>query len=350
MNEKDLQRVLRRFLPDQGILACTPYGSGHINRTFLVTSAGGRYILQKISETLTNDPAGLMDNIVKVTDHLKKKETDPRRVLTPVANTRGGFLEEDEAGNFRMFGYVENSFCLEKAESTDDFYESALAFGRFEELLKDFPVNTLKETLPDFHNTPMRCRMFHRALERNPAGRREAVEKEVTYLLEREERMGLLQRMRDAGKLPVRVTHNDTKLSNVLFDRDTRKALCVIDLDTVMPGLSLYDFGDAIRYGASTASEDEHDLSKVGLSVPMYQAFREGFLHACPDLSAAEKDLLPMGAWVITMEQAARFLTDYLNGDIYYHTSYPDQNLCRTRTQLKLAQEMERHWNHECAI
>ncbi len=324
------------------------YGAGHINQTWLVTDESGRrYILQRISEELTRDAAGLTDNIIKITRHLRSRETDPdpRRVLTPVPCRDGGFLVQNEYGNWRAFDFIEDSVCLQTVEREEDFYQSALAFGHFEELLKDFDVSSLKETIVDFHNTPMRCRRFHEAIQADAAGRVREVEREIGFLLEREEEMGLLQQLREKGELPVRVTHNDTKLNNVLLDKSTRKALCVIDLDTVMPGLSLYDFGDAIRYGAATADEDERDLSRQTLDLQRYRIFREGFLKACPDLTALERELLATGARVITLEQAVRFLTDYLEGDIYYHTTRPGQNLDRCRTQIRLAQEMERKWD-----
>ena len=349
MNESvnpDLQQILEQFPLGGPPREIRPYGSGNINRTYMVTSQKGeRYILQRISEALTSDPAGLMENIEKVLDHLHTKEKDPRRVMRLLRTKAGTSFCQDAGGAWRIYHYVEDTICLSFPEKPEDFYQSALAFGRFEQDLKDFPVEQLHETIVDFHNTPLRCRHFHEALSSDTAGRKSSVGQEIRSILEREQRMGILQRMRTAGELPCRVTHNDTKLSNVLFDARTREALCVIDLDTVMPGLSLYDFGDAIRYGASTAAEDEQDLSKVALDPEMYEAFREGFLTACSDLTAKEKELLPLGAWVITMEQAVRFLADYLQGDVYYHTAYPDQNLFRTRTQLKLASDMEKHWH-----
>ena len=344
--DAQLLPVLEAFQFDSpGIRSCTPYGNGNINHTFLVTCTGGdRYILQRISEGLTKDAAGLMENIARVTAHLREKEPDPRKVLSLVPAKEGGFLASGPAGNWRAYRFIEDTLCLQAPESEEDFRESARAFGRFEELLADFPAATLKETIVDFHNTPLRCARFHEALEKDAAGRRKEVEEEIEFLLKREEEMGILQRMRDSGELPVRVTHNDTKLNNVLFDAPTRKALCIIDLDAVMPGLSLYDFGDAIRYGASTAPEDEKDLSRVALSLPLYNAFREGFLEACSSLTPEEIRLLPLGAKVITLEQAVRFLTDYLEGDTYYHIQYPAHNLVRTRTQIRLAEDMERHW------
>lgn len=345
MSHSELQRIAEEFAFEQKPVSIAPYGAGHINRTFLVTCEdGGRFLLQRISEGLTKDAEGLMDNIDRVIRHLKSKEQDPRKVMSLLAARDGKKFLADPTGNWRVYYFIEDSICLQKAETDEDFYQTALAFGHFEELLTDFPADTLKETIVDFHNTPMRCAHFHRALDADAVHRCKEVEEEIAFLLAREEEMGMLQRMRDAGQLPVRVTHNDTKLNNVLFDRKTRKALCVIDLDTVMPGLSLYDFGDAIRFGAATAAEDEKDFSRMELDLHKYRIFLEGFRKACPGLTKEEIRLLPAGAKIITLEQAVRFLADYLEGDVYYHTSYPGQNLDRARTQIRLAADMEKKW------
>ena len=198
--------------------------------------------------------------------------------------------------------------------------------------------------IPDFHNTPNRYKIFHQVLEKDAKGRASQVEKEIQFVLAREEEMGTLQGLREAGRLPVRVTHNDTKLNNVLFDAKTRKALCVIDLDTVMPGLSLYDYGDSIRFGAATAAEDEKDLSKVEMDLEKFRIYTRGFVGACPGLTEKELELLPLGAKTMTLECGLRFLTDYLDGDQYFAIHYEEQNLDRCRTQLKLVSDMEKKW------
>ena len=340
-----MQHILQQFCFGSEPVDYKPFGEGHINRTYLVTCADGkRYILQRISEGLTKDAEHLTENIARITEHLRRKETDPRKVLTLVPVVGGGHYFPDASGNWRVYNFVENSICFQTPENDEDFYQSALAFGHFEEQLADFPAEQLYETIPDFHNTPVRYRQFHDALERDVAGRKASVEPEIAFLLEREEKAGTLQRMRESGELPTRVTHNDTKLNNVLFDKETRKPLCVIDLDTVMPGLSLYDFGDGIRFGAATAAEDEKDLSKAGMDLHRYRIFRDGFMKACPGLTEKERELLPMGAWVITVEQGVRFLRDYLEGDAYYHTTYPEQNLDRCHTQLAMVTDMEKKW------
>lgn len=344
-DEKALQRILPRFAFDGQPTAYEPCGCGHINRTYLVTTESGRrYIIQRINERVTKDIPVLMRNISLVTKHLRKKAKDPRSVLNVIPTLEGASFLEDKSGFWRVYDFVEDSLCLQIPETNEDFYQSAVAFGRFEEDLMDFPIDQLCEVIPDFHNTPNRYRIFHEVLKKDAHNRAAQVADEIRFLLEREEEMGALQKMREAGELPLRVTHNDTKLNNVLFDAKTRKALCVIDLDTVMPGLSLYDFGDSIRFGAATAAEDEKDLSKVEMDLEKFRIFTGGFAAACPGLTARERELLPMGAKTMTLECGLRFLTDYLDGDQYFAIHYPEQNLDRCRTQLKLVADMEKKW------
>ena len=241
-------------------------------------------------------------------------------------------------------------FCLEAAETPEDFYESAIAFGSFQEMLRDFPAAKLHETIPEFHNTINRYALFEDALEQDMCNRAKSVEQEIGFIMARKGEAGMLQRMREAGELPLRVTHNDTKLNNVLLDRDTRKALCVLDLDTVMPGLSLYDYGDSIRFGASTAAEDEKDLDKVHINLDLFRTYTLGYMRACPSMTPEEIRMLPWGARIITLELGVRFLTDYLEGDQYFKTAYPEHNLVRARTQLRLVADMEAHWDEMEAI
>ena len=241
-----------------------------------------------------------------------------------------------------MYTFVEGSICLEAPESTNDFYESALAFGNFQKMLEDFPAETLFEPIKDFHNTPNRYKIFKETILKDKMNRVKEVNEEIDFALSREKEAGILQNLRDTGKLPTRVTHNDTKLNNVLFDKDTRKSLCVIDLDTVMPGLSLYDFGDAIRFGAATAKEDEKDLSKMTINLDMFRAFTRGYLQSC-NLTDEEIENIVLGSKTMTLECGVRFLTDYLDGDNYFRTSYAGQNLDRCRTQFKLVGEIEKN-------
>ena len=342
-----MNRILSQFCLDGNPVSCVPYGEGHINRTFLVTTDGSRrYILQQLSRTAFADIPGLMENVAAVTAHLAAKYSDPRASLHLVPTVGGASYFRDSEGEYwRVYDFVEGSVCLQKAETPADFFESAQAFGGFQQSLEDFPASTLHETIPYFHNTPDRYRKFRLAIEADKCGRLREVQREVDFLLLREEKAGTLQRMLASGDLPLRVTHNDTKLNNVLFDEVTRKALCVIDLDTVMPGLVAHDFGDSVRFGASTGAEDEKDLSKIELSLSLYETCLRGFVPACGSLSREELSSLPMGAWTMTLENGMRFLTDYLDGDRYYHIARPEHNLDRCRTQLKLVTEMEKAWD-----
>lgn len=348
MNDKEIQircAILEQFCLDSAVISCRSYGCGHINETYLVVcESGHRYILQKINHHVFPDVPALMNNIELVTAALRKKEPDSRKVLTLIQTKDGSPYLKDREGYWRVYDFVEHSLCLQQAETEDDFYQSAAAFGSFEEYLKDFPMDALHETIPNFHNTPDRYRIFHETLKKDKWNRAKVVENEIHFVLEREQEMGTLQHMRESGELPVRVTHNDTKLNNVLLDADTRKALCVIDLDTVMPGLSLYDYGDSIRFGAATAAEDEKDLSKVEMDLEKFRIYTRGFTRAYPGLTEKEKEFLPLGAKTMTLECGLRFLTDYLDGDHYFATHYEGQNLDRCRTQFKLVADMEQKW------
>lgn len=347
-----MEQVLDLFRLNGRPVSCDPYGEGHINLTFLaVTDTGKRYILQRLSRAAFHDIPGLMGNVAAVTEFLAARSPDPRSSLHLIPTLDGRSFCRDSEGEFwRVYDFVEDSLCLQTPETPEDFYQSAVAFGQFQCRLRDFPAETLCETIPNFHNTPDRYRKFHLAVDADAVGRLSSVLPEVRFLLEREEKGGTLQRLREGGELPVRVTHNDTKLNNVMLDAVTRKALCVIDLDTVMPGLVAYDFGDSIRFGASTAPEDEKDLSRVEMSLDLYETYARGFIPACGGLTAAELESLPLGAWTMTLENGLRFLTDYLEGDHYYHITRPEHNLDRCRTQLKLVSDMEQKWDPMTAI
>ena len=281
MNE-NLFEVLRAFRLDTKPVSCEPYGCGHINVTYLaVTESGRRYILQKINNNTFRDVAGLMENITAVTEFLRTKTDDPRGVLTLVkTHDSASYLHAQDA-YWRTYDFVEDSICLQLPETDEDFYQSAVGFGTFQQLLTDFPAAKLHETIPNFHNTPDRYRALLETLERDPMHRAAQVQPEIEFALARQAEMSAIQNALTAGELPLRVTHNDTKLNNVLLDAKTRKALCVIDLDTVMPGSSLYDFGDSIRFGAATAAEDEKDLSKMEMSLDRFRVFTRGL---CPRL------------------------------------------------------------------
>ena len=324
-----------------------------LNRTYLVVTAKPQlYILQWINGSIFKNLTGLMDNIVAVTDYLHARLDDPRRALKLVPTITGKpYLMTEEGDCWRVYDYILGSVCLDAAESAEDLRQSGVAFGLFQNQLADFPAATLTETIPHFHDTPDRYRIFREAIAEDRAGRLASVKDDVDRYLAHEKDADVLHALLRSGEIPLRVTHNDTKLTNVMLDEATHEPLCVIDLDTVMPGLAAHDYGDAIRFGASTAAEDEPDLSKVEMSLTMYEAFTEGFLSACGDrLTEKEIDTLPWGAKLMTLECGVRFLTDYLNGDVYFATHRPGQNLDRARTQLKLVEDMETKWDEMNAI
>lgn len=337
-----MEKAVYAFKLDGNPTKCTVFGHGHINHTLKITTdTGAEYILQKINKYVFKDPASVMRNVGSVTDFIRERVDDTRLCLHFLTTKDGQFHYEDDQGNFwRMYDFV-GGFCLDTPESDEDFYQSALAFGRFQQMLSEFDADTLAETIPEFHNTIDRYRQFKESVAEDRVGRLAGVKADVDFVLAREEKGAVLQNMRVSGELPLRVTHNDTKLNNVLLDRKTRKSLCVLDLDTVMPGLSAYDFGDSIRFGAATAAEDEKDLSKMNMDLHMFEVYTRGFLEAATSLTDREIEVLPIGAYTMTLEVGLRFLKDYLDGDLYFKTSYPEHNLVRARTQLKLVADME---------
>ena len=338
--------VLSQFQLDSAAVSCERYGCGHINETYLVvTESGRRYILQKLSNRAFPDIAGLQENVAAVTEYLHKQITDPYGALTLIPTQDGkAWYHHEENSDWRVYDFIEGSICLQAPETADDFYQSAIAFGTFQQQLTGFPAETLHETIVKFHDTPNRYKLFREALEKDVMGRAKDVQPEIDFVLAHEEIGGRLMAMRDSSELPLRVTHNDTKLNNVMLSADTRTPLCVIDLDTTMPGLSAFDFGDSIRFGAATAAEDEKDLSKMTIDLELFRIFTRGFLTACPGLTEKEREALPLGALTMTLECGVRFLTDYLDGDHYFRIHYPEHNLDRCRTQFKLVSEMEKKW------
>ena len=326
--------------------------SGHINQTFLITTdTGSRYILQWINQYVFPNVDALMNNMAAISAFLRQRE-DGRMAMISYIDTKDGrtYYDDGQGGAWRIYRFVDNSICLQRAETAEDFYQSAKGFGGFQYALRDFPAEQLEETIIDFHNTVDRYQKFRDAIEADACGRLKEVEAEVDFALAREERACRLHHKRERGELPVRATHNDTKINNVLLDKDSRETVCVIDLDTVMPGLAGYDFGDAIRFGASTAAEDETDLDKVSLNLEYFRAFTRGFLEACPSLTEAEVKALAQGAYTMTIECGIRFLTDYLMGDKYFSIDREKHNLDRCRTQFKLVRDMEQKWEQMEAI
>ena len=352
MTQPTNQQVLAvcdRFALAGGVTDVKTCGNGHINSTYIITvESGQRYILQILNTAIFKDPMGVMDNIVAVTDHIRKGlaeagEDIERGTMRVVLTKDGKNGYTDGEGLFwRAYDFVENTVCRLTVDSPETFARVGEAFGDFQRRLSDFDASKLIESIPNFHNTKKRYADFLAAVERNAAGRVDSVAKEIKFITDRAEKCALIVDALESGDLPLRVTHNDTKLSNILLDEVTEEAVCIIDLDTVMPGLSLYDFGDSIRTGAASAAEDEPDLDKVHFLPEMFKAYARGFIKGTGGaLTEREVQMLPDGGYIITLEQAIRFLGDYLDGDTYYHIDYPDHNLVRSRTQLKLVDEIE---------
>ena len=341
-----MKEAIYHFPIDGSPVSCEQIKSGHINETYLITTdTGARYILQWINQYVFPNVNAIMNNMSAISAYLREHEKGQMAMISYIDTLDGhSYYDDGQGGAWRIYRFVDNSVCLQLPECPRDFYECARAFGHFQEVLSGFPAQRLEETIVNFHNTVDRYRQLREAVAKNEAGRLGEVEEEVRFVLQREERACRLHRMREQGLLPVRATHNDTKINNVLLDGNTHRALCVIDLDTVMPGLSAFDFGDSIRFGASTAAEDEPDLSRVHLDLGLYRVYVRGFLEACPSLTPAEIEVLPLGAYTMTLEVGLRFLADYLNGDRYFSIEYPEHNKVRCRTQFKLIRDMEAHW------
>ena len=341
-----MEQVLQQFCLDGTPVSCEPFGNGHINRTFRVTCSSGRvYTLQRINRVAFRHPEELIENIDAVSRFIAKKNTGLEMIR--LCTARGGRkYAVDAQGEFwRAYDYISGGLSLEAPRDCNDFYQAAVAFGKFQQALADFPAATLHETIPRFHDTEDRLCQLRVSVEADACGRVREAGPELAFISAREQQLGTLCRMLRSGALPLRVTHNDTKLNNVLLDAKTRKALCVIDLDTVMPGSSLYDFGDSIRFGAATAAEDERDLSRMEMSLERFRVFTRGYVRSCPGLTQKELELLPLGAKTMTMECGVRFLTDYLDGDHYFAVHRDGQNLDRARTQFRLVADMEKKWN-----
>ena len=355
--EERLQEVLAAFDFGAPVVGALRYGQGHINDTFVVHTQPedrccGRFILQRMSAAAFKHPDELMENIIGVTEYLgqeiKKHGGDRSREAMEVLRPRSGepFYTDSAGGAWRVYPFVERTVCCQSAETAELFAASGRAFGRFQRLLGGYPAETLHETIPNFHNTEDRLAKFKAALAADPLGRAKDCGPEIDFVLKREADCSVALDAMRAGKLPLRVTHNDTKLNNVLMDEETHEGVCIIDLDTVMPGLVIYDFGDSIRFGANHSAEDETDLSKVNLDVDLFAAYTAAFLEgAGGSLTNEEIAYLPWGAKLMTLECGIRFLTDYIDGDHYFHISRDGQNLDRCRTQFKLVADMEARWS-----
>ena len=331
-----------------------PFGEGHINETYAVYMPGPegmdvpRYVLQRVNIHVFKNPAQVMENIFSVTEYLRevirKEGGDLDRETLSYIKTKSGdtYFEDADGQPWRCLHYVPNSICHQTVEEPQQFYQSARSFGHFLKQLGDYPAEHLYETIPRFHDTVKRFQDFAEAVRKDVKNRASQCREEIDFALAREADCGVLMNQLQEGILPLRVTHNDTKLNNILFDADTDQGLCIIDLDTIMPGLAANDFGDSIRFGASTAEEDEPDLNKVHFDLYLYELYVKGYLEMARDvLTPAEIDSLPWGARLMTLECGMRFLADYLQGDVYFKTAYPEHNLVRARTQFRLVKEME---------
>ena len=327
---------------------CAPYGNGHINDTFLVV-VGKRYIMQRMNTSIFKKPVELMANIVGVTEHIRSKARaaggDVERASLVVVQTLDGkdFFCDSNGCYWRVYDFCERTITRERVENANDFYTCGRAFGNFQQLLADYPAAQLTESIENFHNTPWRYDNLMKAVEADAVGRLKDVLPEVEFARARCEFCKTLENAREAGTLPLRVTHNDTKLNNILFDEKTGDPVCVIDLDTIMPVYSVNDFGDSIRFGANTAAEDETDLSKVTLDLDLFRLYAKGFLEGCNgSLTEKELELLPAGAMMMTLECGMRFLTDHLEGDVYFRIHRENHNLDRARNQFALVADMEK--------
>lgn len=348
----ETKNIASQFAFEGELIEIKKITQGYINATFCLTyqkeDKRKRYILQNINTEVFHSPKELMGNIQKVTSHIRakiqKSNSDAeRRVLTLVPTTTGElYFTDKEQHYWRAYHFIENATAYQSVEKRGLFYQSAKAFGHFQRLLADFPAQALYETIPHFHDTPKRLADFIGVMERDCKNRVKKARKECDFILNHKADCDMIVNLIAEGKIPLRVTHNDTKLNNVMIDNDTNEAVCVLDLDTVMPGTVLFDYGDSIRFGASTALEDEKDLDQVSLDLTLFEEYTKGFLEEAKGaLNTHEIQNLALGARVITLEQGIRFLADYLSGDVYYPVSYPEHNLVRARTQLKLVQEME---------
>ena len=324
-----------------------PYGEGHINVTMLVTTDKKRYILQKMNTRVFPNSDGLMKNICYVTEHLGKQGVETLEVIPTVDGA--SYLKGEEC--YRVYAFIENTVTYQTVSDEKVFENSGFAFGEFQNYLASFDASLLTETIARFHDTPKRFADFKAALDADKFGRAKECAEEIAFVLSHGDTYGKVVDGLKDGSLPLRVTHNDTKLNNILMDEKTNTARAVIDLDTVMPGSMLYDFGDSIRFGASTAAEDEKNLDKVHFSLALFEAYTKGYLSAVKEsITEKEKELLPYGAYLMTIECGMRFLTDYLSGDTYFATKYAGHNLVRCRTQIRLAKEMEENFAKMSAI
>ncbi len=362
MNISDIKNIMNSFVHEGEFKSARAHGDGHINDTLLVKCIDNsektyKYTLQRINKNIFKEPKNVMENITNVTEFLKKKldnmGKDSNRHTLSVLPTKDGksYFIDINGDYWRVYPFIDDSITYNMVDDPEDFQKAGYAVGDFMMMLSDFPAESLHETIPNFHNTPSRLNDLLIAIKEDKAGRVKYVQKEIDFVLERKEFTKTLVEANLRGEIPLRVTHNDTKLNNILFDETSKEPICLIDLDTIMPGFSASDFGDSIRIGANTGAEDEKELSLVEIDLQLYELFTKGYLSACGSaLTEKEIELLPIGAKMLTLECGMRFLTDYINGDTYFKIHFPDHNLIRCRAQFKLLASMENHWKEMVEI
>ena len=349
----NVNELLNAFVFEGEFKKSSQLFDGHINNTYIFDFENNgktdRYLVQELNTFVFKQPEALMNNVVGVTEYMRKKVLenggDVKRECLQVFPAKDGkpYYIDGENRFWRCYNFISDAHSYQSVDSAETFYNAAKAFGKFQCILADFPGENLVETIPNFHNTVSRFADFKKAVGDNLSGRANQANDEIEFVLARENDCSVLIDMLNAGKLPLRVTHNDTKLNNVMFDNETNEGICVVDLDTVMPGLSLYDFGDSIRFGANTAAEDEKDISKVSLSLEYFKAYTLGYLSTAGEsLTEEEIDNLAFSSKLMTLECGMRFLGDFINGDVYFKTEYPEHNLVRCRTQFALVADMEK--------
>lgn len=345
------ESVVKHFHLRATLKNIAPLAQGHINDTYILTSENKgrivRHVLQRINHEVFKDPPAMMSNILRITEHIRRKmqTTNPdlaSRQLTIVNSDDGAGYWTDREGNYwRVYDFVERAVTYDTVDSVELACEAARMFGWFQQMLDDLPGPSLHDTIPDFHNTRLRFEQFQKVLKEDPCNRAKDAKPEIEFLLENAGICDVLTEAVEKGDFPCRIAHNDAKINNVMFDQHSHQGVCIIDLDTVMPGLSIYDFGDLVRTAANPAEEDEPDVSKVTLDISMFAALARGFAKETSRfLTPIEKDHLAFGGKLITFEQFIRFLTDYLQGDVYYKIHHPGHNLDRSRTQMKLVQSI----------
>ena len=350
----DIIRVVRRFDIHGDVTGIRQIKKGYINKTYRIETSdeygvAHTYVLQRINTDVFKNPDVLMDNYVKVTEHLHNKfllkghtEQGSNPHIKPLIKNGRAYLKTD-SGCWRMMNYFNNVYSMDIPDSTRTFYEAGKSFGLFIKAMSDMDITELQETIPNFHNTRIRYRDLLAAIDEDPVHRVKDVVTEIKFIMDRADLYGIIADALESGRIPYRITHNDCNLNNILFNRDTHEPVAVIDLDTVMAGSPLYDYGDSMRIGTNTAKDDEKDLSKVSCNLKLYEAYARGYLEACGDiLTREELELLPYASIIITSEDGIRFLMDHINGDTYYTIEYPGQNLDRCRTQLKLVEDMQK--------